>query len=125
MLSRLEPITVLPARDLGRAKAFYRDKLGLEPAEERAGELRYRSPAGATVLIYETENAGTARNTALLWVSADVRAEVAALRQNGVVFEEYDQPGLKTVNGIADNGGELAAWFTDSEGNIHCVAEER
>ena len=124
MLSQLEAAAVLPAKDLRRAKSFYKDKLGMEPAEEREGELRYRTPAGAAVLMYETENAGTARNTALLWVTPDVQAEVAKLREAGVVFEEYDMPGLKTENGIATTGGEKAAWFKDSEGNILCVAQD-
>jgi catechol 2,3-dioxygenase-like lactoylglutathione lyase family enzyme len=124
MLSQLEAAAVLPAKDLKRAKSFYKDKLGLEPAEEREGELRYRTAAGAAVLVYETENAGTAKNTALLWVTPDVQAEVARLRQAGVVFEEYDLPGLKTEDGIATTGAERAAWFKDSEGNILCVAQD-
>ena len=124
MLSQLEAAAVLPAKDLKRARSFYKDKLGLEPAEEREGELRYRTPAGAAVLMYETENAGTAKNTALLLVTPDVQAEVAKLRQAGVVFEEYDLPGLKTEDGIATTGEERAAWFKDSEGNILCVAQD-
>jgi hypothetical protein len=60
------------------------------------------------------------------WEVADIDATVAALRARGVVFEEYDQPGLKTVNGIADiegnypskGTGERGAWFRDSEGNV-------
>lgn len=57
----------------------------------------------------------------------DLRAAVAALRERGVVFETYDSPELKTVNGIAKiagnytskgGKGELAAWFKDSEGNL-------
>ena len=124
MLSDLEAAAVLPAKDLRRARGFYKDKLGMEPAEEREGELRYRTPGGSAVLMYETENAGTAKNTALLWVTPDVQAEVDRLRQAGVVFEEYDLPGLKTENGIARNGGERAAWFKDSEGNILCVAQD-
>ena len=62
----------------------------------------------------------------MAWDVADIDATVAALRARGVVFEEYDLPGLKTVNGIADiNGnypskgvGERGAWFRDSEGNL-------
>lgn len=54
----------------------------------------------------------------------DVDAEVARLRAAGVVFEEYDLPGLKTENGIATGDQERAAWFKDSEGNILCVAQE-
>ena len=125
MLSQLEPSAVLPARDIKRARSFYTEKLGLQPAEEREGELRFRAPSGASVLVYETENAGTAKNTALLWTTDDLPAEVARLRDAGVVFEEYDLPGLKTENGIATTDQERAAWFKDSEGNILCVAEER
>ena len=54
----------------------------------------------------------------------DARAAVAELRSRGVVFEEYDFPGLKTVDGIADIGdGNVAAWFKDSEDNIIGVVE--
>ena len=49
---------------------------------------------------------------------ADVEAAVAELRDKGVRFEEYDLPGLKTVNGIAELGGTRGAWFKDPEGNI-------
>ena len=56
----------------------------------------------------------------------DLEATVATLRSRGVVFEEYDLPGLKTVNGVATiegnypskGVGERAAWFRDSEGNL-------
>jgi hypothetical protein len=53
----------------------------------------------------------------------DVRAAVADLRSRGVVFEEYDFPGLKTVDGVADLGDGSAAWFKDTEGNIVGVVE--
>jgi catechol 2,3-dioxygenase-like lactoylglutathione lyase family enzyme len=124
MLSQLEPAAVLPARDIKRARSFYKEKLGLEPVDVREGEMRFRAPSGAEVMVYETENAGTAKNTALLWMADDVDAEVARLRAAGVVFEEYDLPGLKTENGIATSDQERAAWFKDSEGNILCVAQE-
>jgi hypothetical protein len=53
----------------------------------------------------------------------DVEAAVAALRGKGVTFEEYDMPGLKTVNGIAELGGFKGAWFKDLEGNILSVVQ--
>ena len=40
-------------------------------------------------------------------------------------FEEYDLPGLKTVNGIAERDADKGAWFKDSEGNVLCVHETR
>ncbi len=52
------------------------------------------------------------------WQTDDITAEVAELKSRGVVFEEYDMPGLKTVNSIATIGSNRAAWFKDSEGNI-------
>ena len=95
------------------------------PYDPSVRKLPVHAPSGASVLVYETENAGTAKNTALLWTTGDLAGEVARLREAGVVFEEYDLPGLKTENGIATNDQERAAWFKDSEGNILCVAEER
>jgi hypothetical protein len=48
---------------------------------------------------------------------------VAELKARGVKFEEYDAPGMKTVNGIATAGGAKAAWFKDSEGNILALVQ--
>ena len=124
MLNRLEFTAVLPAKDLQRARGYYSDTLGLEPVEERSDGLIYKSPSGARILIYETDNAGTAQNTALGWMTDDIDTEVAELRGRGVVFEEYDFPGLKTENGIATNDEFRAAWFKDSEGNIIAVSQE-
>ena len=123
MLGQLETFAVLPAKDLQRARKFYSDKLGLEPNEETEGGLTYRSRGGSAFFIYETDNAGTAQNTALCWMATDLNAEMEELRQRGVVFEEYDFPGLKTENGVATMDGELSAWFVDSEGNICCISQ--
>ncbi|HJQ08658.1 MAG TPA: VOC family protein [Candidatus Saccharimonadales bacterium] len=123
MLATLETYAVLPAKDLQRARQFYKEKLGLEPAAEDEGKLVYKSASGATFSIYETGNAGTAQNTAMGWSVKDLEAEVADLRSRGIVFEEYDLPGLKTVNGITAQGNEKAAWFKDSEGNILCLSQ--
>lgn len=123
MLNKLEFTAVLPASDLKRAQAFWSEKLGMEPAEERSDGLLYRSPSGGGLLIYETQFAGTAQNTQFCWITADVEGEVAELRGRGVVFEEYDLPGIKTENGIATIEGEKGAWFKDSEGNTVCISQ--
>ncbi|MFJ5862611.1 VOC family protein [Pseudarthrobacter sp. NPDC092439] len=120
MLKDLDVMPVLPAKDINRARDFYRDKLGLEPATVvDEDNLIYRCGNGSGFLLYRTDNAGTAKNTQMGWATSDVDREVEELRGRGVVFEEYDFPGLKTENGIAtlpDLG--KAAWFLDSEGNI-------
>lgn len=113
--------TVLPAADLQRARKFYHDMLDLDPAEEQQGTLVYRPASGSTFEVYETPNAGTAKNTQMGWVADDIEAEMAALRERGVVFEEYDFPGMKTVNGVLSSDDGKAAWFRDSEGNFLCI----
>jgi catechol 2,3-dioxygenase-like lactoylglutathione lyase family enzyme len=124
MLDKAEIIAVLPAADLQRARGFYQDKLGLSAPEETAdGGLMYRAPGGSRFLVYETGNAGTAKNTAMCWETDDLDAVMSELRGRGVTFEDYDFPGLKTENGVASNEGERSAWFVDSEGNILCLAE--
>lgn len=123
MLKDSELTAVLPARDLQRAKAYYNEKLGLDPAEEVVGGLMYAMASGAPLLIYETDNAGSAKNTQVCWRTRDLESEMASLRGRGVVFEDYDFPGLKTEKGIATMDGERTAWFTDSEGNILCITQ--
>ena len=123
MLNDAEVYAVLPASDLARARGFYKDKLGLEPTEERGDGLIYQSKGGAKVLLYETQFAGTAQNTALSWATNDLDSEMADLRSRGVTFEDYDFPGLKTENGVATYEQGRGAWFKDSEGNILSVTE--
>lgn len=106
--------------DLDEAIAFYEGKLGL-PLLERGEEHRYArfSGAGQTKLgIYESATAGQARHTLASFVVDDVRSVVDALKRNGVVFEEYDMPGMKTEDGVATIGDTRAAWLKDPDGNI-------
>jgi hypothetical protein len=76
--------------------------------------ISYRS--GSTIFQpYPTPSAGSAGHTLGGWVTDDLEATVAELRARGVVFEEYDMPGLRTVDAIAELGGvERAAWFRES-----------
>ncbi|BCW70604.1 VOC family protein [Arthrobacter sp. NicSoilB8] len=120
MLKDKQVDAVLPAADIARARDFYRDKLGLEPENPDAEDnLQYKCGGGTGFLLYQTPNAGTAKNTQIGWSVDDLPAAVEELRAKGVVFEEYDFPGLKTENGIATMpDGSSAAWFLDTEGNI-------
>ena len=113
----------IPVQDLQRARSFYAEKLGLEPSEERPGGLLYRCGKGEFAL-FESAGAASGDHTQMGWEVEDIEATVEWLRVRGVVFEEYDFPGLRTVNDIAevrDSEGNLfgkGAWFRDSEGNL-------
>jgi catechol 2,3-dioxygenase-like lactoylglutathione lyase family enzyme len=117
MLANLEVHATIPASDLERAKRFYAEKLRFTPASETPGGLIYQCK-GSWFLLYPSQGAGTAQHTVAGWATDDIEAEVAELKARGVVFEEYDMPNFKTVNGIATTGPNRAAWFKDSEGNI-------
>ena len=133
VLARGEVQARLPAQDLDRARQFYAEKLGLHPVEERPGGLRYR--CGSTLFaLFTSAGSSSGRHTQMGWKVDDIDEAVAELRSRGVVFEDYDLPGLKTVDGIADiegaypsDGGigERAVWFRDSEGNLLGIGQAK
>lgn len=130
MLAGSDVATRLPARDLIRARKFYSEKLGLEPLEERPGGLRYRS-GNHFFVLFDSAGQASGSHTQMAWEVADIQATVTMLKARGVIFEEYDLPGLKTVNGIAEIAGnypskgvgEKGAWFKDSEGNLLSIGQ--
>jgi hypothetical protein len=55
-----------------------------------------------------------------------VYATVKELRNRGVVFDEYDVPGGKTVDRVAEHpSGARGAWFKDLDGNILQISQYR
>lgn len=122
--------TRLPAQDLDRARAWYRDKLGLEAAEEREGGLLYRVGAGAFAL-FASSGRPSGTHTQMGFDVNDIEAAVHEMRERGVVFETEGIPGVPMADGIADipgnypskGAGERGAWFRDSEGNLLGIGE--
>jgi catechol 2,3-dioxygenase-like lactoylglutathione lyase family enzyme len=108
------PVTpVLLAKDLDEARDFYHDKLGLEILTENDDAIVF-SCGGGTHLDVTKSTVGTAdEQTQVSWQVTDIRAEVATLRERGVKVEDYDMPGLKTEDGVADIGFAWAAWIID------------
>jgi len=124
MLKNAPIVPYIPATDVARARKFYEEKVGLVPREEIAGGVTYECGNGSSIFLYQSAGAGTSKVSQAFWQVDDVEAEVRELRARGVVFEEYDMPGIiKTVSGIATAGGNKAAWFKDSEGNILAVIQ--
>jgi catechol 2,3-dioxygenase-like lactoylglutathione lyase family enzyme len=126
MLENAKVATRLPAQNLERARKFYAEKLGLEPVEERQGGLLYRC-GSVEFALFQSAGGPPGGHTQMAFDVEDIEETVQHLRERGVVFEEYDLPGLATVNGIAEvegnypskgGKGERAAWFRDSEGNM-------
>ena len=119
MLSNYPIDVVLLARDLAAAKAFYADKLGLPVLSESPGGVTFQC-GGDSQLVVTKSSVGTKdEQTQATFRVANVRAEVSELRRRGVQIKDYDLPGLKTHDGIADIGFAWMAWFIDPANN--CV----
>jgi catechol 2,3-dioxygenase-like lactoylglutathione lyase family enzyme len=112
------PITpVLLATDLAAAREFYHGKLGLQIERQNENAIVF-SCGSSTHLDVTKSTVGTAdQQTQAAWQVSDIRAEVAYLRARGVKVEDYDTPGLKTEDGIADIGFAWAAWIIDPATN--------
>ena len=129
-LSSAHTVTKLPAQDLERARVFYRDKLGLEPVEERAGGLRY--VCGPTEFhLYSSSGAPSGESTQMGFEVEDLEATLADLQSRGVVFERFEMPGfgadgdtISAPDNYPSKGtGEIGTFFYDSEGNLIGLAQ--
>jgi catechol 2,3-dioxygenase-like lactoylglutathione lyase family enzyme len=122
VLGRAEIAAIVPVSDVDKAMEFYGGTLGLELQVRRDDlpenrEAEFRAGDG-TLVVYESVAAGQSRGTVAGFRVDDLESVVAALRDRGVPFEEYDLPDLKTENGIASIGDLRASWARDPDGNI-------
>lgn len=123
LLERALVESTIPAQDLERARTFYAEKIGLTPiSQERIG-LRYLLSDGTRFRLFRSGGRASGAHTQMALMVEDLVATVQELRSRGVQFEEYDSPGLKTIDGIADVGYARAAWFKDSEGNLIGISQ--
>jgi catechol 2,3-dioxygenase-like lactoylglutathione lyase family enzyme len=118
MLSSASIYPTIPADDLNRAEAFYRDRLGLEPTIRLPGAYFYEIGV-SRFLLFASTGAASGSHTQMGFRVADIDAEVAQLKARGLEFEEYSN----TVDGVATNGPVRSAWFKDSEGNLLGIAQ--
>jgi catechol 2,3-dioxygenase-like lactoylglutathione lyase family enzyme len=107
----------LPAQDLDRARAFYAEKLGLEPVDERPGGFLYRVSGGPEFAVFASSGRASGDHTQMAFEVDDLDAAVAEMRRRGVEFtsEIVDIEGNYPSKGAR---GERATWFYDSEGNV-------
>ena len=123
MLSDARYAAALPCSDLARAKAFYADKLGLVPADERPDRAFYQGPGGTGFLLFASKGKASGSHDQMRFSVADIEGEVRDLKQRGVRFEEYDFPGFDKATSIAWVVDHSAAWFKDSEGNLVAIVQ--
>ena len=124
MLAHAPVTTILPVKDLARAKSYYEKQLGLTPkGESPDGKFLFAAGGGATLALIPKPEGTKAEHTAISFEVKDITAAINELKARGVVFSDYDLPGFKTVDHVCVLGAEKAAWFNDPEGNILCIHE--
>jgi catechol 2,3-dioxygenase-like lactoylglutathione lyase family enzyme len=125
MLADIAPTPMLAVKDLARARRFYEDILGLEPADTNMSEVVTYTAGGREILVYVSQYAGTNRATALTWSVGDtLEKKVADLKARGVAFEHYDLPDTVRKGDIHVSGEIRNAWFKDPDGNIHGLVNQ-
>jgi catechol 2,3-dioxygenase-like lactoylglutathione lyase family enzyme len=122
MLKHNTAMATIAVKDVEAAREFYEGQLGLDPAASEPGMLVVRS-GDSTVLIYQSDNAGTNKATSATWnVSGNIEELVQGLRARGVPFLHYDMPGMTRRGDIHVSGDRKVAWCQDPDGNILCLA---
>jgi catechol 2,3-dioxygenase-like lactoylglutathione lyase family enzyme len=117
MLNDSDTYTTIPVSDLARAQRFYSETLGLTPAMVTDGGVMYRT-GGTRFFVYPSAHKASG-HTQMSWVVGDIKAEVAALKAKGIEFLEYEVPGVKMVDSIAQSGPAVwTAYFRDPDGNL-------
>jgi catechol 2,3-dioxygenase-like lactoylglutathione lyase family enzyme len=107
-------VTTVAVSDLDRAKAFYRDQVGLRLLDEQPFAVRFGAGQGSQVSVRRGQpNVG---QTVGHFEVDDIEAAVRELTGRGVPFQEYETP--KTVDFIARIGPARGAWFSDPDGNV-------
>ena len=114
---------VLLATDLETSKAFYAGKLGLEVLNESEEAITYKCGGDSQLAVTKSTTGTADEQTQAGWRVDDLASELAELRSRGVEIQEYDMPGLKTVDGVADLGFALMAWIVDPHGNALAIME--
>jgi catechol-2,3-dioxygenase len=119
MLKDSNATATIAVKDLGAAKRFYESVVGLTPLPATEPGVAPFRTGTTSILVYESQFAGTNRATAATWmVEDDLEGVVQALKAKGVTFEHYDFPGMKREGDLHVTGKSRAAWFKDPDGNI-------
>ena len=115
MLGRYPLDVMLLATDLEVTRSFYGDTIGLEVLMEDEQFLTFGCGGDSRLVVTKSTTGTREAVTKASWRVDDLPGEVAWLRARGVQLR--DLPELGTVDGIADIGFALAAWFVDPHDN--------
>jgi predicted enzyme related to lactoylglutathione lyase len=124
MITTRRAFSGMSTNDIGAARRFYAETLGIPVDDAGMGAIRLRLDSGGLVYIYPKPNHAPASFTVLNFPVEDIDDAVDELTARGVVFQRYEgafQDAKGIARGKAANRGPDIAWFTDPAGNILSV----
>ena len=124
MLATTDAIATIAVKNIETARKFYEGTLGLKQTRsDEPGVQGYKS-GNASVLVYQSQFAGTNKATAATWAVQDLEGTIKDLKAKGVRFEHYDLPGVTRKGDVHGTGKTKAAWFKDPDGNILALVSQ-
>jgi len=124
-LNRFELMAFVTVRDVDRARAFYRDVLGLRLLSEQLPFALIFEANGVVLRVAIDPDCTPARGTVLGWRAPDIAAAVHDLVSAGVTLERYSFM-QQDENGIwSSPSGSKVAWFKDPDGNVLSISQHR
>ena len=124
MLGSTDAIAFVGATDLGRARLFYEQVLGLPLAGQNDFACVF-SAKGTMLRVTAVPEVARGGYTVLGWRVHDIAAAVRDLSARGVVFLRYDGMDQDDSGVWTTPGGDRVAWFADPEGNILSLTQFR
>lgn len=118
LLRNADAVATLAVKNLSTARDFYENKLGLEKAPSEETMVAVYKSGNSTILVYESQFAGTNQATAATWPVDDVDGTVRELKAKGVKFERYDMPNVTREGDVHVFGKRRNAWMKDPDGNV-------
>ncbi|HEY1604472.1 MAG TPA: VOC family protein [Allosphingosinicella sp.] len=123
MLSNFAPSATLAVKNLEAVRLFYESILGFRPIGQAVRGAQTFRVKGGTVVVYESQLAGTNKATAVTWTLGEHFDDlVESLDAKGVPFEHYEIEGVVLEGHVhVTEGGapNRVAWFKDPDGNLH------
>lgn len=123
MLATSKMVGFVGVRDAERAKAFYRDTLGLKLVLEELPFALVFDCDGTALRVTLVREVAAAPYTVLGWAVTDITATASQLTAAGVQFQRYPQIRQDELGIWTAPGGARVAWFQDPDGNLLSISQ--
>ena len=123
-LSEHAPIAFVPTRDPDRARAFYRDLLGLHLTSEQLPFALVFDAHGIMLRVTVVRELAPAPYTTLGWQVPKIEDAVESLTEKGIQFERYPNMSQDELGIWTAPGGSKVAWFRDPDGNTLSLSQQ-